>query len=1132
MPQAQGSSINDAWAKAMASYKRQLNSKQLQTVQALTSPEDIVKHMEQLKNDRMSGKSGKLLNQVKSITDRLVRFSTIVDVMTTSNAEASLVWGSLKLLLTIVHQSSEEYERICQSLVTVGESLQVVELLAETFSHSPIVSECVVKYYCSILHFWRKAIKYYRRRKFVNLIRGAWNDYNSEFGEFEAVMMRFRKETQKAAVAVDMSEARKARQQQDNFIIESMGKSRSVEESRRHREIIKWLTPATRDANYYGDDFESACRDRHIGTCEWIFRKPEFQQWVDYDGTDPMVRMLWISAIAGAGKTVLAAFIIAHCREHVSPSAKRPILYFFFKNTDDEKNSLLSMTRSFLHQLYVSFDTDDLNDDLASLKEDSGKDVMLSDERAWNLFLKHARKLSGMIVVLDALDECKLGDTDELLDRLCSLVRMFEVRVIVTSRREERIRDKLESWPCISIQQQDVDADIKSFVIAKIGNIARLNSGLLRDRIIRTLSSRHEGMFLWVYFMIKELKSLATAKEVEERLLAAPKGLKQMHQAIITRLGTTLSPSQRVIARKILSWVVSAIRPLRLAEIHEILRFEIKRDSATDDLLFSEKDLELICGSLVTVRNGVLRLIHLSTKEILQEKPGGMSSEDPCWPFYIDVQEIGPRIALLCTSYIATHQCNVNSYIKPDITPISRLEPRSGGFDLSKVIGEAPFIEYAYTSWQGHLLDGKPEKGIVHEIQSLLSYRFTLLWLEFRLTQDPESLWKLERNCIAMQDWVRESSTISNAESKIWEFAYLGAWCEAMLRLLKEHGRVIKNFPEELHFIDIRPFFSSEHLTGFQSTIRDNHVREREVHVDHFERAKPKSEVVSHRRLLPQPENHGLLGFFLYDEKRDVFYYSESWLGSGMETLWVQDRQTGRRLPPLKKAIAPAPEKSAMTAIGAAVSRDSKYLSILYKIFGGLETTIWELEDRLDFHDIKQSKPWARRLQSLHTNKFPPRDGCCALTIGPDNSFCTPSGLVDPHWGVQQELPLHPGDPESRAAPIFSGDGRIVFYSDSRKIYKIFWLDPIPITEVLALPEVASSLSKTRTNLVGNNYNGDYLVFTTECRSEVETWGAYIINTRTGAGNALWDKDDVPKFDDDLDLFFLFFWNDTLILIL
>ena len=101
-----------------------------------------------------------------------------------------------------------------------------------------------------------------------------------------------------------------------------------------------------------------------------------------------------------------------------------------------------------------------------------------------------------------------------------------------------------------------------------------------------------------------------------------------------------------------------------------------------------------------------------------------------------------------------------------------------------------------------------------------------------------------------MQDWVFESGMSSNVESEK-RFAYLRAWCEAVLGLLREHGRVIQNFPEELHYVDIGPFCALPHLTGFQSKIGNNHVRERQVYVDNFERAKPKPEVESHRRLLP-----------------------------------------------------------------------------------------------------------------------------------------------------------------------------------------------------------------------------------------------------------------------------------------
>ena len=1136
MAQAQGSPIHDAWTTAIASYKRDLNPKRLQEVQTLTSPQDIVSHMKNLEKARASSASGKLVDRVKAITDRLVRFSRVVDVMTTSNSEASLIWGSLKLLLTIAHQSSEVYGKICDSLEVVDESLQVVDLLAETFAHSQLVSGYIVKYYCSILHFWRKAIKHYRRKKIINLLRGVWHDYDSEFGNFEEKMKRLREEAQKAAHAVDMSESMKARQQQDKFHTETVDKLRTIEELKRHGEIVKWLTPVNRDARYYVDDLESARKTCHPGTCKWIFKKPEFEQWLDNDGTDSRTRMLWVYAIAGAGKTVLAGSIIAHYQTQSTLLVTKPLLYFFFKNTDDEKNSLLSMTRSFLHQLYVSAGNDELNGDLISLKEGSGNDNMRSDEQAWDIFLKHAKTVPGLTIVLDALDECKTDDIAELLERLCSLAQMSDVRVVVMSRKYENIHVKLESWPCIQIQQEDVNDDIGCFVEAKVGNMARLNSKSLRDRIVRILSSRHEGMFLWAFLMIKELKSLATIKEVEERLTATPGGLEDMHRAIVLRLSSTLSASERLMAIKILTWVVSAIRPLRLVEIREMLRFEIKQSSKDNDLLYSEKDIELICGSLVTNRHGVLQLIHLSTKEILQQRPAGMDQDDPCWPFFIDVRETGPQIAVLCVSYISTHQTDVDSYTRPGLTPLTRLEPYSSKFDITQIWKTAPFIEYAYVSWQAHLVDGEPEDRFIDKLHTLLTSRFTTLWLEFRLAQDPDSLWNLERSCMAMQDWVRKASVENDAEIEK-KVAFLKDWCNAVLELLKEYGLRIRACPDELHYLDIESIFSSRCLPEFDLEKSNQQVREQETRLTHLVNSTPKPEVKSHRLILPQPEEFGELGFFLYDEKRDAFYYSEEFLGpSKKETLWVQDRQTGRRLPPARKTL---PQES-IGVKSAVFSRDWRYLAILYQgRDDGLYTTIWEIEDKLDFNNIKHTRPWARRHQILVLDESWFNDSCCPLTAGPDDLFCTPSGLVDPYRGIRQALPVNEREGLCSA---FSGDGRVLFFLDSsnRRIDKVFWLNTVPTTESLDLsPLIQSPLDDSQEityELRAIDHDGNRIVIETEMHADGrdKQHRFYMMHTVTHTVHALWHENNVPSFvqsDSIENLEGMCFWNKSLIMI-
>ena len=68
----------------MAFYKRDLDPKQLQTVEILTSLADIMMHMEQLEKERTLSQSDRLSNGVKSITDcllRVIRFCSSIYIL-------------------------------------------------------------------------------------------------------------------------------------------------------------------------------------------------------------------------------------------------------------------------------------------------------------------------------------------------------------------------------------------------------------------------------------------------------------------------------------------------------------------------------------------------------------------------------------------------------------------------------------------------------------------------------------------------------------------------------------------------------------------------------------------------------------------------------------------------------------------------------------------------------------------------------------------------------------------------------------------------------------------------------------------------------------------------------------------
>lgn len=161
--------VSSVWTRTLASYKKELPPKDLIVVEGITSPTDLANHIKNLETKRHAGKRGAFADRIHSVTGRLTQFSSLIDILTSSNTEACLIWGSLKLLLTIVHRSAEEYEKICQSILAVSDSFPTVELLATTFDHSELVCSHVVAFYESVLQFWSNALKFYKRRRLFNI---------------------------------------------------------------------------------------------------------------------------------------------------------------------------------------------------------------------------------------------------------------------------------------------------------------------------------------------------------------------------------------------------------------------------------------------------------------------------------------------------------------------------------------------------------------------------------------------------------------------------------------------------------------------------------------------------------------------------------------------------------------------------------------------------------------------------------------------------------------------------------------------------------------------------------------------------------------------------------------------------
>jgi hypothetical protein len=96
--------------------------------------------------------------------------------------------------------------------------------------------------------------------------------------------------------------------------------------------------------------------------------------------------------------------------------------------------------------------------------------------------------------------------------------------------------------------------------------------------IEKALIDRAEGMFLWVDLMLAELNRKTRASSMLESLNKAPKDLDAMLRRTLETFSSRLNEEEALELNIILTWVTCADQPLRLVDLDDILRLELRKD--------------------------------------------------------------------------------------------------------------------------------------------------------------------------------------------------------------------------------------------------------------------------------------------------------------------------------------------------------------------------------------------------------------------------------------------------------------------------------------------------------------------------------------------------------------------------
>ncbi|RDW75694.1 hypothetical protein BP5796_06515 [Coleophoma crateriformis] len=222
--------------------------------------------------------------------------------------------------------------------------------------------------------------------------------------------------------------------------------------------------------------------------------------------------------------------------------------------------------------------------------------------------------------VLDALDECEDDSQEVLLDNITSLqedAKASNIRWLLTSRNESSVERLLYTKSIqISLEynKDSVAKDVEKYIDDRIlGIYPNKNIPPKYINEIKTqLLLQAEGTFLWVALACRQLRTKAwhRAKEV---LAAMPSGLDELYAVLLEK---ALNNGGNIV-REILAAVLVAVRPLTLLELGLLAGLELGfRDDSAAVQSFAEE-----CGSLVTIQDSRIHLVHTSVKEYLASNP-------------------------------------------------------------------------------------------------------------------------------------------------------------------------------------------------------------------------------------------------------------------------------------------------------------------------------------------------------------------------------------------------------------------------------------------------------------------------------------------------------------------------------
>ena len=449
---------------------------------------------------------------------------------------------------------------------------------------------------------------------------------------------------------------------------------------------------------------------------------------------------------------------------------------------------------------------------------------------------------------------------------------------------------------------------------------------------------------------------------------------------------------------------------------------------------YSDKEIELVCGSLVTIRKGTLQVIHLTVKEFLRSRHkldgSGFSS------LLIDPDHGNLQLTLVCLRCIATNT-------KPLVDLGSEAKHIDWGLDtdaLDRCQAQAPLLQYASLSWLIHFIECKLDDipPVILEFERTFNSPVTFSWVETCMTFQPDCTLRLLVGFDEVRDKFRGSS------QDFWPpqesgFQLLPSWCTAMSRVFEEYGAILAQRPWEVYFIDMCDMFGADpSLQVMWKEHRKTPSMETAFYLERYRDPRPPQEKPKPHLRLQQSLNVNSVNrvFLVHDEGRNVYIWGESQTVGSSFWIAIQHGGTGQSLPPATGLIEGSDQTWLLDE--CQISPNGMYLALFYKMEPGTTYSIsrgliiiWHIDEGISFKRRMNSETWARVIFSHAFDSKRSWQWYRAIMFNDNHQCITPCGVLDLITGNRRPLPDGIlGDVDLSAALFYGCSGRYLFASE------------------------------------------------------------------------------------------------------